>query len=241
MEENDRRPSVIAIDGPAASGKSTIGQMLAEHLGYLYLDTGCMYRAVALAAINLDIDPEDEQAVTKLARGLNLDVRPLAEEIDGRQYTVVLDGTDVTWDIRLPTVDAYVSLVSSYRGVRDEMVRRQREFGRRGFVVMVGRDIGTVVMPDAPLKFFVTASPEVRANRRYLDRIAQGHDADVNRILDEVNRRDHFDRNRKHSPLRPASDAIQIDTSAYSQEAVLAEVLGYIYAQPANSPISGQG
>ena len=161
--------SLIAIDGPAASGKSTVGRLLAERLQYLYLDTGCMYRAVTWAALQREIDLADETAVTQLAQDIQIDILPVEAERDGRHYTVLVDGQDITWQLRSPQVDANVSLVSSYLGVRQEMVQRQRAFGNRGAVVMVGRDIGTVVMPDAPLKLFITASAEERARRRSRD------------------------------------------------------------------------
>ena len=222
------QPEIITIDGPAASGKSTIGYMLAEKLNYLYLDTGCMYRAVTLAALKAKVAVADEEKVTQLSRQIDIDIQPLSGEEDGRQYTVILNGSDVTWEIRTPDVDTYVSLVSSYPRVREEMVRRQRSFGRRGHVIMVGRDIGTIVMPDAPLKLYVTASPEERARRRWLDRQNQGHSADYNAILDDVNRRDEFDSNRKISPLKAAEDAIIINNTGRSAETILAEILDLI-------------
>ncbi len=218
-------PKVITIDGPAASGKSTIGQLLADRLGYLYLDTGSMYRATTLAALQAKIDMSDEEAVSQLARTIDMEINPLAGETDGRQYTVLLNGRDVTWEIRSPDVDANVSLVSSYSGVRKELVRRQRQYGQRGEVVMVGRDIGTVVLPDAPFKLYVTAGSEERARRRWLDRRAQGHTADYEAILADLNRRDQFDSSRKVSPLKPAEDAIIIDNTDRSREDVLAEIL----------------
>jgi len=217
-------PKVIAIDGPAASGKSTAGYMLAKELGFLYLDTGCMYRAATLAALRAGIDPGDEEAVTALSSQLDLRIKPASGETDGRQYTVLLDGDDVTWELRSPAVDAHVSAVSSYAGVREEMVRRQREIAKQGAVVMVGRDIGTVVVPDAPLKLYITASPEERARRRWMDRLAQGHEADYAEILADVNRRDQFDSSRKHSPLRPAEDAVIINNTDTDSRSVLAEI-----------------
>lgn len=219
---------VIAIDGPAASGKSTISRLLADTLNYLYLDTGCMYRAATLAVLQQALDVLDETAVTNLAQHLVIDIKPEAGEGDGRHYTVFLNGQDVTWDIRSPAVDQNVSQISSYLGVRQEMVERQRDFGRRGHVVMVGRDIGTVVMPDAPLKLYVTASAEERARRRWLDRQDQGHDADYNAILADVKRRDRIDSNREHSPLRPAADAIIIDTTDKSITESVAEIVDIV-------------
>lgn len=186
-----------------------------------------MYRAVTLAALQQGVNLQDETAVIHLARCLDIDVRPVDanREQDGRHYTALLNGRDVTWDLRLPAVDAQVSLVSSYLGVRHEMVRRQRAFGQRGHVVMVGRDIGTVVMTDAPLKLYVTASAEERARRRWRDRLAQGHSADYDMILADVIRRDQLDGSRTHSPMRPAADALLIDTTDRSPAEIVAEIL----------------
>ncbi len=226
-----RISTVIAIDGPAASGKSTIGRILAEKLGYLFLDTGSMYRAVTLAALKRQIDVEDEEAVTGLAHELAIEVRPYAGETDGRLYTVLTDGEDVTWELRSPPVDARVSLVSSYLGVREELVRRQRAYGMMGRVVMVGRDIGTVVMPDAPLKLFVTASAEERARRRWEERCMQGHATSYEIILADVIRRDQFDSSRMHAPLRPANDAIVLDTTKHTPESIIRMILDMIPAE----------
>ena len=225
--------NVITIDGPAASGKSTIGQMLAMQLDFLYLDTGCMYRTATLAAIRTGIDLNNEAEVAELAREIDMRIEPLAGQTDGRQYTVLLNGKDVTWDIRSPGVDSHVSLISSYPGVREEMVKRQRQIGQRGCVVMVGRDIGTVVMPDAPLKLYVIASPEERARRRWLDRENQGHTADYEAILADVNRRDQFDSSRQVSPLRAAEDAVIIDNTDRSPDDILSEILNLIVERSA--------
>lgn len=221
-------PEVIAIDGPAASGKSTIGLMLAQRLGYLCLDTGSMYRALTLAALRHDISPEDEAAVVQLSTEIDLDILPLASETDGRHYTVLLEGVDVTWDLRLPEVDAAVSQVSTYPEVRAEMVRRQRAVGHRGRVIMIGRDIGTVVMPDATLKLYITASAQERARRRLDDRRRQGNTDEYAAILADVVRRDRIDSNRKHSPLRPASNAIVIDTTDRTAEGVVDEIMSIL-------------
>ena len=221
-------PNLITIDGPAASGKSTVGYDLANELNYLYVDTGSMYRAATVAALRAGIDPNDEEAVAALSKELDLRLLPYAGEQDGRQYTVLLDGDDITWEIRSPEVDANVSVVSSFPGVRREMVRRQREIAEQGGVVMVGRDIGTVVVPDAPLKFYITASPEERARRRWIDRKEQGHEADFADILKDVNRRDKFDSSRQHSPLRAAEDALVIDNTDKTPEAIMAEILEII-------------
>ena len=234
MVKKEEQISVIAIDGPAASGKSTVGRLLAENLNFLYLDTGCMYRAVTWASLQHGIDVEDETAVTQIAQDIQIDIYPVRDEADGRHYTVLVDGHDITWQLRTPAVDANVSLVSSYLGVRQEMVKRQRAFGDRGAVVMVGRDIGTVVMPDAPLKLFITASAEERARRRTRDRQAQGHNANYEEILADVLRRDEIDSNREHSPLRPAADAIRIDSTALPPAEIVAAIL-QLLTEPVNS------
>ena len=218
-------PSVIAIDGPAASGKTTIGQLLAERLDYLLLDTGSMYRAVTLAALQQNVDVADETAVTHLAQSITIDIKPAAGEKDGRLSTTLLNGEDVTWALRDPEVDANVSQVASYAPVRQEMVKQQQEFGRRGHVIMVGRDIGTVVVPDAPLKLYITASAEERARRRWQERQKQGHNGSYESILADVRRRDEIDSNRQHSPLRPADDAQIIDTTNRTPEQIVAGII----------------
>ncbi|MBP6015452.1 MAG: (d)CMP kinase [Candidatus Promineofilum sp.] len=229
----DHLPDVITIDGPAASGKSTIGLMLAQRLDYLCLDTGSMYRALTLAAILQGISPDDETRITRLASECDLDIIPLSKETDGRHYTVLLDGVDVTWDLRLPQVDAAVSQVSTFPGVRARMVERQRAVGRRGRVIMIGRDIGTVVMPDAGLKLYITASPEERARRRLIDRLRQGNDDAYQSILADVVRRDQIDGSRVHSPMRPAADAITIDTTGRDAEMVIEEIMSILnHSQP---------
>lgn len=221
-------PKVIAIDGPAASGKSTVGLRLAQHYDNLFLDTGSMYRALTLAALRRGLDLRDEAAVVQLAQDLALDILPAGVHQDGRHYTVLLDDQDVTWDIRSPEVDASVSLVSSYQDVREEMVRRQREYAQRGDVIMVGRDIGTVVVPDAPLKLYITASAAERARRRWVDRQQQGHPDDYATILADVERRDQIDSSREHSPLRPADDAVKIDTTGCDVDEVVSDIIGRI-------------
>jgi len=204
-------PKIIAIDGPAASGKSTTAERLAAELGYLYFDTGVMYRAVTLAALRELHAVNDEQAVDELAYRVQIDVLP-ASAPDGRLYDVLLDGEDVTWAIRKPEVDRNVSQVSAYPGVRTAMTEQQRRIGHRGSVVMVGRDIGTVVFPDADLKVYLDASVEERARRRYDEVRKRGQAETYEEILEAMRRRDKMDSSRAVAPLRPADDAIIINT-----------------------------
>lgn len=219
------KPQTIAIDGPAASGKSTIGYHLAQYLGYLYLDTGALYRAVTWAALHHGIPIEDERAVTALAESLHIDaLPPRPDEQDGRQYTILVEGEDVTWALRSAEVDAAVSPVSAYPGVRAALTAQMRAIARRGQVVMVGRDIGTVVLPDADLKLYVVASAEVRAERRWRELIARGKPADYAAILDNIRTRDAIDSSRQAAPLRPADDAILFDTTGLSFEDMLRQV-----------------
>jgi len=217
------KPSTIAIDGPAASGKSTIGELLARCLGYLYFDTGVMYRAVTWAALERGIPIEDEAAVTVLAEQLRIDVVPPAVD-DGRQYTVLADEMDVTWAIRTPEVDANVSPVSAYPGVRRALVAQQRRVAAGRQVVMVGRDIGTVVLPGADLKLYLDASVEERARRRWREVRARGEEADYEPVLASMRRRDKIDSHREASPLRAADDAVIVDTTDQGIEEVLGEV-----------------
>lgn len=215
-----RAPSRIAIDGPAASGKSTIGKLLADQLGYLYFDTGVMYRAVTWACLERGIAIGDEESVTRLARELRIDVtRPTVP--DGRQYSVLVDGVDVTWELRRPEVDANVSPVSAYPGVRAALMVQQRRIGAAGQVVMVGRDVGTVVMPDAELKIYLDAAVEERARRRYREIVARGEPADYQAVLCGMRRRDIIDSTRATAPLCPAPDATVLDTTCMSIEEVV--------------------
>ncbi len=176
-----------------------------------------MYRAVTLAALRRGVPLRDEAAVADLARDVKIEVTP-PHVGDGRQYTVWLDGADVTWELRAPEVDAGVSIVSAYAGVRVEMVRQQRRIAGQGRVVMVGRDIGTVVMPDADLKIYLDAGVEERARRRYEELRDRGEPADYEQVLAALRRRDELDSSRAHSPLRPAPDAIIIDSTRQTPE-----------------------
>jgi len=214
------KPSTVAIDGPASSGKSTIGELLARQLGYLYFDTGVMYRAVTWAALERGVPIEDEAAVTALAEQLRIDVTPPTSD-DGRQYTVLGGGEDITWAIRTPEVNANVSTVSAYPGVRRALVAQQRRVAAGGRVVMVGRDIGTVVLPEARLKIYLDADVEERARRRWREIRTRGNDANYETVLASMRRRDEIDSNRDVSPLRVAEDACVLDTTDLSIDEVL--------------------
>ncbi len=199
------------MDGPSASGKSTVGEILAKRLNYLFFDTGVMYRALTYVALQGGIDVQDEARISELAESVRIDVLP-PTVVDGRQNTILADGTDISLQLRSSAIDANVSAVSSYRRVREAMVKTQREIGLRGHVVMVGRDIGTVVLPHADLKIYLTASAEERARRRYLENVARGDAAPYEQVLHLMRRRDEFDMGRANSPLRPAPDAHIVDT-----------------------------
>lgn len=213
-------PHIITIDGPAASGKSTLGARLARALGYLYFDTGVMYRAVTWAALQRKIEIGDEAAISRLAEALSIDIQP-PSQADGRACDVLADGQDVTWETRRPEVDANVSPVSAYAGVRAALTAQQRRIGLRGRVVMVGRDIGTVVLPEADLKIYLDASAQERAHRRYAELIQRGEAADYDQILAVIQRRDQIDSTRLVAPLRAAQDAIVIDSDALDADQVL--------------------
>jgi len=216
--------SVIAIDGPAASGKSTLGLRLANALGYLFFDTGVMYRAVTWLALQRGIDVRDEAALTALAEKTQIDVAP-ASKSDGRACDVLVDGQDITWEIRRRKVESNVSRVSAYRGVRSALSQQQRRIGQRGRIVMVGRDIGTVVLPEADLKIYLDATAEQRARRRYDEIIARGAQADYNEILAKVIERDRIDSTRDVAPLKAAEDAIVLDSDKLTADEVLEQVL----------------
>lgn len=217
----------IAIDGPAASGKSTLAKSLAEHLDYLYFDTGALYRTVTLAAIKRNIQMDDEEALANLAQGLSIDVLPASQE-DGRLYDVVMDGEDCTWAIRMAEVDANVSQVSAYAGVREALKEQQRRIGLRGGVVMAGRDIGTVVLPEADLKFYLDASVEERARRRYAELKALGENGSLAEVEKSMQQRDEIDSSRSVAPLRRAKEAISLTSEKKMPQEVLAEAIQHI-------------
>ncbi|MEA2625362.1 MAG: CMP/dCMP kinase [Candidatus Binatota bacterium] len=220
-------PRTVAIDGPAGAGKSTIGALVAERLGYLFLDTGAMYRAVALAAMRRGIDPDDGPKLTELAKSVRIMIGPPTKQ-DGRAYTVLLDGSDVTWEIRSMDVDRIVSQVARVSGVRDAMVEQQRTLAGQGRVVMVGRDIGTVVLPNAERKIFLTASASERARRREEELASRGERRARQDLLHEILRRDQLDTERAVSPLKAADDAIIVQTDGLSVRQALDNVLAAI-------------
>lgn len=208
---------VIAIDGPAGSGKSTVARALAKALGLHYLDTGAMYRSVAFAALRRGIDPAEGEPVARIAREFDLRL-----DEDG---TVRVDGVDATIEIRGPEVTRAVSLVAANPAVREQMVSRQREWANRhGGGVLEGRDIGTVVFPDAVLKIYLDASPEVRAARRSQEVTEQSYDV----VAADLARRDALDQGREASPLQTAGDAVVIDTSNLSVEQIVAAVMEHL-------------
>src|ERR1044072_3825912 len=216
---------IIAIDGPSGSGKSTLGRLLARALELLYIDTGSMYRAVALAVIDASIDPSDKDAVTSLANEIDIDL-----EGDPDSLKVLLNGRDVTDQIRTESVTDMSSIVSTIPGVRRAMVERQRAMGKRG-AVLNGRDIGTVVFPDADIKFFLTAAPEERAERRYKkDHITASSTATYAETLADMIERDRRDSTRVDSPLKVADDAVVIDSTGKNINEVFAEMMNIFYS-----------
>ena len=214
---------VIAIDGPAAAGKSTVARLLADRLGALLFDTGALYRAVALAALRSGLSAENEQALAQLAGDARISVRPPSLN-DSRLYDVWLNGEDVTWSVRDPEVGAIVSRVAEHPAVRAALLPLQRTIASGGPVVMVGRDIGTVVVPDAGLKVYLDATPEERARRRFREAAARGSSQTFEAVLRETLQRDATDRGRDTAPLRPALDAVQINTDGVPIDEIVDEI-----------------
>jgi cytidylate kinase len=222
-------PKTIAIDGPAGAGKSTIGRLLAQKLGYLFLDTGVMYRAVALAALRRGISATNEPTLAGVAETLPIQVRvPNDAEDDGRLSTVLVGNEDVTWEIRRPEVEAVVSEIASHPSVRHALVRQQRRLATQGPVVMVGRDITTEVLPDADLKIYLDASLEERARRRYDELIERGRDVTYEQVEAEITHRDDLDMHRAAGALRQADDAIRVFTDGHTVEQTLEKILDIV-------------
>ncbi|MGD8189176.1 (d)CMP kinase [Brevibacillus ginsengisoli] len=210
----------IAIDGPAGAGKSTVAQQIASSLGYVYIDTGAMYRALAWAALKENNPTTDEAAVADLLRFSQIELK----RMDGLQH-VIWNGLDITQEIRSPEVSNNASIVASHGQVRELMLTLQRNMAKQGNIVMDGRDIGTHVLPDAELKIFLTASIEERAQRRYAELIAKGFDADLEQLKQEIAERDKRDCEREVAPLRQAEDAILVDTTGQTIEQVVQHIL----------------
>ena len=226
-------PSMIAIDGPVASGKSTVGKRLADKLGYLFFDTGVMYRAVTCLALRKLGSARDAAAVTALTERVHIDIQPPTVD-DGRDSTVLADGEDITWAIRSKDVENSVSLVAAMQDVRRCLTEQMRRVGLRGKVVMVGRDVGTVILPEADLKVFLTASIEARARRRFQEEQARGgaQARTYADILANLRERDRIDSSRALAPLRAAEDALQLDTTGLDLLGVVAAIEQLIEARP---------
>lgn len=209
----------IAIDGPAGAGKSTVAKMVAVKLGYLYIDTGAMYRAIAWLSRAHNVSANDGPALAKLARDCNLTLKP------GATTGVFVEGKDISTDIRLPEISELVGPVSAQKELREELVKQQQSMAHAGNAVLDGRDIGTVVLPNAEVKVFLTASPEVRAHRRLKDIQKMGLSDTLEEILAAIIERDHKDSTRAESPLRQAEDAVKVDTDTLTIEEVVETIL----------------
>jgi cytidylate kinase len=216
---------VIAIDGPSGAGKSTVAKRLAARLNYTYIDTGAMYRAVGWKAVQDNVDPGDEAALARLCERIDVGICH-----DGSGQRISVNGRDVTGEIRTPEMGMLASAVSKSPAVRARLLILQRNLGSAGRVVMDGRDIGTVVFPDADVKFYLDASPEERGMRRYHELREKGMDVELARITEEIIIRDHQDSSREHAPLRRPSDAEYIDSSTMTIEEVLAAMLNVVAA-----------
>jgi len=219
----ERKRLTIAIDGPSGAGKSTVAKSLAKRLGYNYVDTGAMYRSVALRVKEKDISPEDELTIRQLALSLHI---AFITETD--QTHVFCNGEDVTEAIRKPEISRLASTISKQKGLREALVRMQREMGQGGEVVLEGRDIGTVVVPNADVKFYLDARSEERVRRRFDEMVEKGLAADFKQTQEELMQRDHNDMHRDHSPLKKAKDAVLIDSTHRSAAQVVGEMIRII-------------
>jgi len=214
----------IAIDGPVASGKSSVGLSLANRLGYLFLDTGVMYRAATWAVLNSGLKPSDENAISDLVKEVQIKIKESSDP-EKRANDILINEVNISEAIKEKCVNDHVSQVSAFFRVREVLTEQQRKFGEKGRVVMVGRDIGTVVLPDAELKVFLKASIEERARRRFEEEKFNGKPADYQEILENMRKRDSTDSTRKHAPLKAAKDAIIIQTDGKTRDQVVEEIL----------------
>ncbi|AAS40552.1 MULTISPECIES: (d)CMP kinase [Bacillus] len=218
----DKRIS-IAIDGPAAAGKSTVAKVVAKKLSYVYIDTGAMYRTITYAALEQKVDIENEEQLMEVVKNVKIEF----QQGENTQL-VFLNGQDVSEVIRTPEVTNRVSIVAKHRLVREEMVRRQQELAEKGGVVMDGRDIGTHVLPDAEVKIFMLASVEERAERRHLENMNKGFDSNLEQLKEEIAQRDKLDSEREVSPLKKADDALELDTTSLSIEEVVQKIMSIV-------------
>ena len=226
---NETHPISIAIDGPSGAGKSTLARRLATTLRFLYVDTGAIYRTIAYYAYANHLDPANEAAVLAALPDIRIE---LCHDAEGLQR-MILNGEDVTDAIRLPQISQYASVVSAYPGVRAFLLEMQRDFARKGSVIMDGRDIGTVVLPQADVKVFLTASPEARARRRCLELEQRGTPEPFDQVLSEIQQRDWDDSHRETAPLRRAEDAVVVDTTELNFEESLAALLTVVRGKAA--------
>jgi cytidylate kinase len=220
---------IIAIDGPAGSGKSTVAQLIASRLNFKYIETGSMYRAVAWKALHADIDPEDAERIAEVARTISIEFQPGTE-----RQKVMVDGEDLTPLLKTETIGRLAAIVAANKAVREIMVARQQDMGRNENVVMDGRDIGTVVFPDADKKFFMVADQKERAQRRHEEIKIKSPEVTFEKIYEQLQQRDYEDENREVSPLVPAKDSIRLDTTQMSIDDVVAhmiEMIGPVHSQ----------